>query len=82
MQASWVGINDKVQHVPMTTTATKFNVLTTPWLEVIDLEANVKRMSVLDALRQADSIDQIVSPSPLDLFAAYRFLLTLLYWVS
>ena len=29
-------------------------------------------MSVLDALRQADSIDQIVSPSPLDLFASLQ----------
>ena len=59
-----------------------WNVLTTPWLEVMDLEARPQRVSVLDALRTAADLHQIVSPSPLDLFAAHRFLLTLLYWQS
>ena len=60
----------------------EWNVLTTPWLEVMDLEARHQRVSVLDALRTAANVHQIVSPSPLDLFAAHRFLLTLLYWQS
>ena len=59
-----------------------WNVLTTPWLEVMDMEARPRRVSVLDALRTAADLHQIVSPSPLDLFAAHRFLLTLLYWQS
>ena len=62
--------------------AKTWNVLTTPWLEVMDLKAHPQRVSVLDALRTAADLHQIVSPSPLDLFAAHRFLLTLLYWQS
>ena len=60
--------------------AKTWNVLTTPWLEVMDLKARPQRVSVLDALRNAADLHQIVSPSPLDLFAAHRVLLTLLYW--
>jgi len=60
----------------------EWNVLTTPWLEAMDLEARPQRLSILEALRTAASLHQIVSPSPLDLFAAHRFLLTLLYWQS
>jgi hypothetical protein len=62
--------------------ANEWNVLTTPWLEVMDLEARPQRLSVLESLRTAAELHQIVSPSPLDLFAAHRFLLTLLYWQS
>lgn len=63
-------------------TTTKWNVLTTPWLEVMDAHAQLQTKSVLDAIRDAGSLLQIVAPNPLDLFAAHRFLLTLLYWQS
>ena len=65
-----------------TTANPEFNVLTGPWLEVMDLHARLQRVSVVDALRHAAELGQIVSPNPLDVFAAYRFLLTLLYWKS
>jgi len=71
---------------PQTSTATSaetmadWNVLTTPWLEVMDIQARQRQVSALEAIRDAGSLLQIVAPNPLDLFAAYRFLLTLLYW--
>lgn len=62
------------------TPATDWNVLTTPWLEVMDVHGRLRTLSVLDALRDAADLHRIVSASPLDLFAIHRFLLTLLYW--
>lgn len=62
--------------------AVEWNVLTSPWLEVMDIEARLIRVSVIEALQTATRIQQIVSPNPLDVFAAYRFVLTLLYWKS
>lgn len=56
------------------------NVLTSPWLEVFDRDANLKAISPVDAIEHSSSLLQIVESSPLDLFAAHRFLLTLLYW--
>ncbi len=61
---------------------TDWNVLSSPWLEAMDLQARPRRLSVLDALRSATKLHQIVAASPLDLFAGYRFLVTLLYWKS
>jgi hypothetical protein len=57
-----------------------WNVLTSPWLEVLDLNADTKVYSLLEALNRASGIRCIVASSPLDLFAVHRFLLTLLYW--
>jgi len=57
-----------------------WNVLTSPWLEVMSLDAQRKVLSPLDALNQASEIRCIALASPIDLFAASRFLLTLLYW--
>lgn len=57
-----------------------WNVLTSPWLEVMDSRAHLKRLSVLDALQDAPNLHRIVAAAPLDLFAIHRFLLTLLYW--
>jgi hypothetical protein len=68
--------------VSKTPTPEQWNVLTTPWLEVMDTEARLKRVSPLEALKDAADIHRIVAPNPLDLFAAHRFLLTLLYWQS
>lgn len=57
-----------------------WNVLTGPWLEAMDLDAVPHTCSPLEALNQAHTIRCIAAASPLDLFAAHRFLLTLLYW--
>jgi hypothetical protein len=59
-----------------------WNVLTSPWLEVMGVDATPGVCSPVDALATAAIIRCVTSPSPLDLFAAYRFLLTLLYWKS
>lgn len=63
-----------------TPTTSTWNVLSTPWLEVMDLRGRLQTLSILDTLRDATDLHRIVSPSPLDLFAIHRFLLTLLYW--
>ena len=57
-----------------------WNVLTDRWLEVMDHDAKAGFTSPLEALSQASSIHRLLAASPLDLFAAHRFLLTLLYW--
>jgi len=57
-----------------------WNVLTSPWLEIMTVDAERKILSPLDALNQASEIRCIALASPIDLFAASRFLLTLLYW--
>jgi hypothetical protein len=57
-----------------------WNVLTSASLEVLNLRAQTQVISPLQALREASDIQCIASGSPLDLFAAHRFLLTLLYW--
>jgi len=64
------------------TSSAEWNVLTTPWMEVMDRDARLRRVSVVNAIRDAADLDQIVAANPLDVFAAYRFLLTLLYWQS
>ncbi len=57
-----------------------WNVLTSRWLEVMKVHAEIKLYSPLEALKHATTTRCIASASPLDLFAAHRFLLTLLYW--
>jgi len=57
-----------------------WNVLTSPWLQVMNLNAETKVCSPQEALNRASTIRCITAASPLDLFAAHRFLLTLLYW--
>jgi hypothetical protein len=58
----------------------EWNVLTSPWLEVMSIDAKVRVYSPFDALKRASDIRCIALASPLDLFAAHRFLLTLIYW--
>ena len=58
----------------------KWNVLTTEWLEVMDRGGGASFVSPLQAISQAGKFDRLVAASPLDLFAAQRFLVTLLYW--
>lgn len=57
-----------------------WNVLTDRWLEVMNHDAEAEVCSPLEALNRAAEIRCIAVASPLDLFAAHRFLLTLLYW--
>ncbi len=57
-----------------------WNVLTSKWLEVMTLDAEAQVSSPLEALNRASEIRCIAVASPLDFFAAHRFLLTLLYW--
>ena len=59
-----------------------FNVLTTPWLDAMDLTGHYAQVSPLDAIAQGPNLHRLTSPNPLDSFAAHRFLLTLLYWKS
>ena len=60
--------------------AADWNVLASRWLEVMNLNAEAEVCSPQEALNRADEIRCIAVASPLDLFAAHRFLLTLLYW--
>lgn len=57
-----------------------WNVLTDQWLEVMSLDAEADMCSPLEALNRAAEVRCIAVASSLDLFAAHRFLLTLLYW--
>jgi len=57
-----------------------WNVLTSRWLDVMNVDSETQVCSPLEALEQAATIRCIALSSPLDLFAAHRFLLTLLYW--
>ena len=57
-----------------------WNVLTDPWLEVGRTDGRSEVLSPQNVLQQAADIVTIRADSPLDVFAAYRFLLTLLYW--
>ena len=57
-----------------------WNVLTSPWLGVMTPRAELDTCSPLEALRRGKHIQCIATASPLDQFAALRFLLTLLYW--
>jgi hypothetical protein len=59
-----------------------WNVLTSPWLEVMDLQGRPLRLAPLQALQDAAKLHRIALANPLDGFAAHRFLLTLLYWTA
>jgi hypothetical protein len=60
--------------------ASEWNVLTTAWLEVMNLHGDAITVSPLAALKAASDLQCIALANPLDLFSAHRFLLTLLYW--
>jgi hypothetical protein len=57
-----------------------FNLLTDSWIEAMDANARIAVYSPLALLSKANDLRSIAMASPLDLFAVYRFLLTLLYW--
>lgn len=60
----------------------EWNVLAAQWMEVVDLRGKSRLVSPNEALANASKINRIVSPNPLDVFAAHRFLLTLIYWLA
>ncbi|MDA1129539.1 MAG: type I-E CRISPR-associated protein Cse1/CasA [Chloroflexi bacterium] len=60
--------------------ALKWNVLTERWIESMEHTGGPKDRSPLEALAEANALECITAPNPLDLFAVHRFLLTLLYW--
>jgi hypothetical protein len=64
----------------VTRSGADWNVLTHPWLDVMNCEGRAQVVSPLDALKQAGKIRCVALASPLDRFASYRFLLTLLHW--
>jgi CRISPR system Cascade subunit CasA len=57
-----------------------FNLLEKPWIPVIFLNGEFKRLSITEAFQQAHQIRDIASPNPMDRVAVVRFLLALLYW--
>lgn len=60
----------------------EWNVLTSPWMETVSLRGKGSRVAPLNALAEAAKIHRVVGENPLDVFAAHRFLLTLLYWLA
>jgi len=57
-----------------------WNVLTGTWLEIMASDGLHRTCSPLEVLRDASMVKCIALGNPIDLFAAHRFLLTLLYW--
>lgn len=57
-----------------------WNAISSKWLEVLTDAGRSETRSPLEVLGSAQRIGRIASASPLDNFAAHRFLLTLLYW--
>ena len=66
---------DATQSDPLAV-ASRWNVLTTEWLEVMDLQGKAISVSPLGALTAASDLQCIALANPLDLFSAHRFLLT------
>ena len=57
-----------------------WNVVTSQWLDALSLDAEPRTCSPQEALEEASRIRCITAASPVDFFAAHRFLLSLLYW--
>lgn len=51
-----------------------FNVLTEPWIPVIDLEGTRKELGILSCLAMAHELKEIRDPSPMIEFGLYRLL--------
>lgn len=52
-----------------------FNLLTEPWIPVMDMSGKVKEMGILDTLYEAHNLAEISDPSPLIQFGIYRLLI-------
>ena len=59
-----------------------WNVLTEKWLDTMATGGQTGICSPLEILSSPSSFRCLTASNPLDLFAAHRFLLTLLYWKS
>jgi hypothetical protein len=57
-----------------------YNLLYEKWIPVLWNNGDYSKVGIKEALIQAYQIRQIATPSPLDTFAIYRFLFSLLYW--
>ncbi|HEY8666444.1 MAG TPA: type I-E CRISPR-associated protein Cse1/CasA [Tepidisphaeraceae bacterium] len=57
-----------------------YNLLDEKWIPVLWRDGHCGRVGIKEALERAKGIRCIAVASPIDLFAAHRFLLTLLYW--
>lgn len=61
--------------------SSEWSVLTSHWLEAVgSADSTLRPCSPLEALGSPGDIRCLALASPLDLFAAHRFLLVLLYW--
>jgi len=58
----------------------EYNLLEEPWLPVLRNDGTVKRLGILETLKEAPNIRSIAASNPMDRFAVNRFLLALLYW--
>lgn len=58
----------------------QWNILERAWIDAAALDGAWRKLSPLDALRDASSLRLLAASSPLDEFAVHRFLMTLLYW--
>jgi len=70
-------MSDSIRDTPL---GADWNALSSPWLEVMSVNAEARVCSPFEALDGASTIRCVALASPLDRFAAHRFLLTLLYW--
>ncbi len=52
--------------------ASTWNVLTSPWLEVMDLTGRPLKVSPHQALQDSATLHRIALANPLDVFAAHR----------
>ena len=59
-----------------------WNVLNEKWLDTMATGGQTRIGSPLEVLSSPSSFRCLTASNPLDLFAAHRFLLTLLYWKS
>lgn len=55
-----------------------FNVLTEPWIPVLDKEGNVKELGILEVLEKAPDLAEITEPSPLMRYGIYRLIIAFL----
>ena len=58
----------------------QWNILEEAWIDAAALDGAWRKLSPLDALRDAALLRLLAVSSPLDEFAVHRFLMTLLYW--
>lgn len=63
----------------MTIATASYDLLTEPWIPVVEGDGKAGEMGLLETLERADELRQIADPSPLATFAIYRFLAAVLH---